>query len=55
MPLVDEHRPKCHLCYKGFESLEELREHQNSEHGDFVGSDERQTNREPAPGDVTVF
>ena len=55
LPLVDEHKPKCYLCHEGFESIEELREHQNSKHGDFFESNEKQTNREPAPGDVTVF
>ena len=53
LPLVDEHNPKCYLCHQGFKSIEELREHQNLKHSDTIQSD--QTNREPAPGDVTVF
>ena len=55
LPLVDENKPKCYLCHNGFENLDELRKHQNSEHKDFFESHEKQTNREPAPGDVTVF
>ncbi len=55
LPLVDEHKPKCYLCHEGFENLEELRDHQNTEHKDFFKSNQKQINREPAPGDVTVF
>ena len=55
LPLVDEHKPKCYLCHEGFEDIEQLREHQNSVHRDFFESHEKQSNREPAPGDVTVF
>ena len=55
LPLVDEHKPKCYLCHEGFENVEKLREHQSSAHRDFFEENEKQTNREPAPGDVTVF
>ena len=55
LPLVDEHKPKCYLCHKGFEDIEKLRVHQNTKHSDFVKSNEKQMVREPAPGDVTVF
>jgi len=55
LPLVDEHKPKCYLCHDGFENIEKLREHQNSAHSDFFEDNEKQTNREPVPGDVTVF
>jgi len=55
LPLVDEHKPKCYLCHEGFEDIEKLREHQSTEHSDFFESNEKQTAREPAPGDVTVF
>jgi len=55
LPLVDEHKPKCYLCHEGFENIEELREHQNSTHRDFFEEHEKQTNREPTHGDVTVF
>ena len=55
LPLVDEHKPKCYLCHEGFENIEKLREHQNVKHGDVFESDEIETTREPAPGDVTVF
>jgi hypothetical protein len=43
------------LCHEGFEDIEKLREHQNTKHSDFFESNEKQTNRESAPGDVTVF
>ena len=52
---IDEHKPKCYLCHEGFENIEELREHQNLKHKDFFETNEKQNNREPAPGDVTVF
>ncbi|WP_428324309.1 hypothetical protein [Nitrosopumilus sp.] len=55
LPLVDEHKPKCYLCHEGFENLDDLREHQNSKHKEFFESHEKETNRDPAPGDVTVF
>lgn len=55
LPLVDEHRPKCYLCHAGFENIDKLREHQNTEHKEFFESHEKNTKREPAPGDVTVF
>ena len=55
LPLTDEHKPKCYLCHEGFENIEELRDHQNTKHKEFFESHEKQTNREPAPGDVTVF
>ncbi len=55
LPLVDEHKPKCYLCHEGFENIEKLRDHQNTEHKDLFESNEKQINREPAPGDVTVF
>jgi hypothetical protein len=43
------------LCHEGFEDIEKLRVHQNTKHSDFFESNEKQTSREPAPGDVTVF
>ena len=55
IPLVDENKPKCYLCHEGFQNIEKLREHQKLKHGDIIESDEKQTMREPAPGDVTVF
>jgi hypothetical protein len=55
LPLVDEHKPKCYLCHEGFENIEKLREHQSTEHKDILESNDKQTKREPAPGDVTVF
>ena len=55
LPLVDENKPKYYLCHEGFENIEKLREHQNTVHKDFFESHEKELNREPAPGDVTVF
>ena len=55
LPLVDENKPKCYLCHDGFENLDDLREHQKLKHSDFFKAHEKQTSREPAPGDVTVF
>ena len=55
LPLVDEHKPKCYLCHAGFENIEKLREHQGTVHEDFFKEHGKQSAREPAPGDVTVF
>jgi len=55
LPLVDEDRPKCYLCHEGFEDIEKLREHQESDHRDFFEAHGPDAKREPAPGDVTVF
>ena len=55
LPLVDEAKPKCYVCHEGFENLDDLRVHQKSEHKEFFDFHEKQTTREPAPGDVTVF
>lgn len=54
LPLVDEYKPKCYLCNNTFDTIEKLREHQESAHGEFVNYHKNQK-REPAPGDVTVF
>ena len=55
LPLVDEDKPKCYVCHDGFENIEKLREHQNSIHKDFFELHKKETKREPAPDDVTVF
>jgi hypothetical protein len=55
LPLVDENKPKCYYCHEGFNNIEELREHQKSKHIESLESHEKNTKREPAPGDVTVF
>ncbi|MFN3654575.1 MAG: hypothetical protein ACK4TO_04520 [Candidatus Nitrosotenuis sp.] len=54
MPLVDEYKPKCYLCNNVFDTIEKLREHQETDHGDYINFHKKQ-NREPAPGDVTIF
>lgn len=51
MPLVHESRPKCHVCSRSFEGIEELREHVASEHSGAAGP----RGAGPAPGDVSVF
>lgn len=51
LPLVDEHNPKCYMCHEGFKNIEDLREHQDKVHN----LNEQKSNREPAPGDVSVF
>ncbi len=53
LPIVEESRPKCYLCHEGFEDLEKLREHQRMAHED--SEVQVRPEREPAPGDVTVF
>ena len=55
LPLVDEDKPKCYICHNGFDTIEELRKHQNSSHKEFFEFHEKNQNREPTPGDVTVF
>lgn len=52
LPLVDEDRPKCYVCHRGFADMDELREHQKTEHREFFDFHEK---RRPAPGDVSVF
>jgi len=55
LPLVDESKPKCYLCHLGFESIEKLRDQQNSIHKEFFESHAKNNKREPVPGDVTLF
>jgi len=55
LPLVDEDKPKCFLCHEGFENIDELRNHQKSDHKDYFEFHEKNIKRGPAPGDVTVF
>ena len=55
LPLSDEDKPKCFLCHELQKNYEELRKHQESVHKDFFEFHEKEQNREPAPGDVTIF
>ena len=64
MPLVDEDDPKCYVCHRRFETLDELREHQSGERaaaeaGGGGGSKPLPppppAGRGPAPGDVSMF
>lgn len=50
MPAARESHPKCYVCHADFATMDELREHQQREHGAAPGSE-----RGPAPGDVSVF
>jgi len=50
MPLSREAEPKCYLCHAGFATMEQLRGHQEKEHGARPGPE-----RGAAPGDVSVF
>lgn len=52
MPLVDEADPKCYMCHRRFDTLDELRDHQRGDHS-CDGPDPPP--RTPAPGDVSVF
>lgn len=54
LPLVDEFKPKCYLCNNTFDTIELLREHQKTQHIEFLSHHENQK-REPAPGDVAIF
>ncbi len=54
LPLVDEYKPKCYICNNVFDTIEKLREHQDTAHSDFV-SYHKDQKREPAPGDVSIF
>jgi uncharacterized coiled-coil DUF342 family protein len=53
--MVDQHKPKCHLCSNVFETLEELRKHQESAHKEFVEFHKEVRDSSPTPGDVTIF
>jgi len=55
LSLVDQHKPKCYLCENIFESIEELRKHQETVHKDFIEYHQTKRDHSPAPGDVTVF
>ncbi len=55
LSIIDEHKPKCYLCHKTLETIEELKKHQEIEHADFFKYHQNTQKREPAPGDVTVF
>ena len=35
LPLIDEDKPKCFVCHKLFQSIEELKAHQESTHKEF--------------------
>ena len=55
LPLADEPKPKCFLCHKMFDDIVGLKKHQNSVHSEFFEFHEKNDNRTPAPGDVTLF
>ena len=55
LSMVDQHKPKCHLCNETFENIEELRKHQKITHKEFIEYHKNGHEYSPAPGDVTVF
>ena len=55
LPLIDEDKPKCFLCHKMFNDVDDLKKHQNSIHSEFFEFHEKNKTRTPAPGDVTLF
>ncbi len=55
LSMVDQHKPKCHLCSDVFENLEELRKHQDNAHKEFVEFHKDTIDHSPTPGDVTIF
>lgn len=55
LSMVDQHKPKCYLCSNVFESIEELRRHQESSHKEFVEFHKNTPDISPTPGDVAIF
>lgn len=55
LPLIDEDKPKCFICYESFNDIEKLRIHQKKAHKKFFENHETSLKSEPSPGDVTVF
>jgi len=55
LSMTDQHKPKCYLCSKVYENIEELRKHQERDHKDFVEFHKSTGDISPAPGDVTIF
>ena len=55
LSIIDEHKPKCHLCNDSFENMDELRKHQEETHKEFMDYHRKKQERAPAPGDVTLF
>ena len=55
LPLVDEDKPKCFLCHDTFDDYENLRKHQEVKHKDFFEYHEKQSEKGPTPGDVSIF
>ncbi len=52
LPLADESKPKCYLCYERFDNIDDLREHQKTKHSDI---ESHEKTKKSAPGDVTIF
>ena len=55
LPLIDESKPKCFLCHMMFDDIDSLKKHQKMIHNEFFDFHEKNENRLPAPGDVTLF
>ena len=41
LPLIDEHKPKCFLCYELFDNMNDLKKHQESKHKEFFDKYEK--------------
>ena len=54
LPLTDEDRPKCCICHAGFDSMEDLRQHQYDIHPGFMDK-APEMKREPVQGDASLF
>ena len=55
LPLADEDKPKCFLCHKMLKNYDELQKHQETDHKDFLDFHKKQQERQPVPGDITIF
>jgi hypothetical protein len=42
LPLIDEDKPKCFICHKLFQNMEELKIHQESTHKEFFEKYEKE-------------
>ncbi|SVC82642.1 uncharacterized protein METZ01_LOCUS335496 [marine metagenome] len=36
LPLIDENKPKCYLCHELLENMEDLKNHLESKHKEFL-------------------
>ncbi len=55
LSMIDQHKPKCYICNGTFENIDQLREHQQETHKEFIEYHKNRHGSSPAPGDVSVF